>query len=206
MPAPPELAQAREDHRHGGRHQRQGHPAAGRGGGEVGLEAPEGPEEGQPVAQAHPGQPAAVGPKAAERHQGRDQQQQAVRPGGQERASAQAAEDQGHKEEQPTEEGTGRQEEHTDLETAPAQGGRCGRSLGQQPTIKGLQKGAQGGETKYRDCGIQGRSDAGADGSGSSRARRQGQPCCRIAPDRSRPAASQAPAATLQANTAVRPR
>ena len=135
MPAPPELAQAREDHRHGGRHQRQGHPAAGRGGGEVGLEAPEGPEERQPVAQAHPGQPAAVGAEAAQRHQGRYQQQQAVGRGGQDRATAPAAEDQGHKQEQPTEKGTRRQEEHTDLETAPAQGGRCGRPLGQQSTI-----------------------------------------------------------------------
>ena len=145
VPAPPELAQARENHRHGGRHQHQSHPTAGRGGGEVGLEAPEGPEEGQPVAQAHPGEPAAVGAEAAQHHQGRHQQQQAVRPAGQERTPAPAAEDQGHQQEQATEKGTGRQEEHTDLKTAPTQGASSGRPLGQQPTIKGLQKGGQVG-------------------------------------------------------------
>ena len=145
VPAPPELAQPREDHRHGGGHQHQGHPTAGSGGGEVGLEAPEGPEEGQPVAQAHPGQPAAVGAKAAQRHQGRHQQEQAVRPSSQQGAPAPAAEDQGYQQEQATEKGTGGQEEQTDLETTPAQGGRSGRPVGQQPAIKGLQKGGQVG-------------------------------------------------------------
>ena len=99
LPTPPELAQAGEDDWHRGCHQHQGRPSPGSHGGQVGLKTPEAPEEGQPVAHAHPSQPAAVGNKTAQHHQGGDQQQEPVGGIGQGGATTPTAEQEGHEEE-----------------------------------------------------------------------------------------------------------
>ena len=120
-PAQVELAQARHNHRHRAGQKPQPRPAPGPGRGHVGLEAPEAPEKGQPVAQAHPGQPAAGGPEAAHQHQHRDRQQPAVAaiaPPGRPPATALH---QGGEQEHGAEEGTGGQQEHPQLEPAPAE-------------------------------------------------------------------------------------
>ena len=135
-PAPPQLPQAGDDHRYGADQQRQSRPPPRRCGGEIRLITPEGPEEGQPVAQAHPGEPAAFRPETAQQHQERGCHERDVGAVRQGRCALAAAEQQCHEQQQAPQQSAAGQQGQTQLKTAPAQWTGGARAICQQTGIE----------------------------------------------------------------------
>ena len=122
-PAQPELAEAGHHHRHRARHEHPPHAPSRLRGGQIGLESPEGPEKGQPIAQPHPSQPATGGSRGAEHHQQGRQQKHPIGGVRQGLLPVAAAKDQGHQQHQAPQQGAAGQKQQAHLETGPTNGG-----------------------------------------------------------------------------------
>ena len=139
-PAEHHLAKAGPQNRNGAGHQPQGNPAPGLRCGQIGLIGPERPEKRNPITQAHPGQPAAGGGEAAQEHPQTDASQQPIDPIVPPGRLLTTPQDQGHKQQQPRQKRTGRQQQQGDLEATPTPEGRRRRPLPIQQHQTGLQR------------------------------------------------------------------